>query len=281
MFWTTLFLIGLISNGNGKTCQLENYFPMTFSEVMSSADILVYGETMQHKATKIDGTYVIEADYKVRCVFKRVMDPIEERITITRISPRDQCMGTPISEMLRIGDHSIVSIKKNDIMDANVVRYDLNEVMAGTSAGFIALRPYFLTVSKLCGLQSWESPSGAVNNTCPVCGTANVSPEVSILSDPTVVCNFAGNATISDNTGCDLYMDFQLADANTRTCVQADYSNTCVNLTPRPNTAVCNCGVAKDITKIDVDMATTNVPRMWLIAMIAVLSMIQLFSPWL
>lgn len=261
-------------NGEMTACQLKYYFPMTFSEVMSAADIIVYGEVIQHKATKINGTYLVEADYKVRCVFKRGKEPIHERITVTRISPRDQCMATPISEMLRIGDHSIVSIKKHDMMDANVVRYDLNEIMVATTAGFKALRPYFLTLSKLCGLQSWESPSGAVNNTCPVCGTADFSAEVKVLSDPTVVCNFGGNTTISDNTGCDLYMDFQLADANARTCVPANYADTCVSLTPRPATAVCDCGVQKDVTQIDVGMATTFFPRKWLIAMIAVLSLI-------
>jgi len=243
---------------------------MTLSEVYSLSGIIVYGKVLQHFATKINGKYVIEAEYEVMCVLKRGDVLIQDTITISGIGNMDKCSGTPVKQLLRAGDHSILALKN---MTADHSKYELDEPMVHTSAGVHALKPYFLTLSKICGIQTWEMPQGANESHCPICGISDFAPEVSTLDTNATVCNFYESSVVFNMTECDLYMDFPLDFANEQTCVPTTYTSTCMTIVYRYPTATCQCGDEKVAQGPPVSQGTSVASMLAVLVMSALVFM--------
>lgn len=261
-----LFLLILcVQTGHGYTgCTLSAYFEMNMMERFAQSPIVVYGKTEQHRANKVllDGSYqyVIDAIYEVHCVIRKAEESINEHITITRIAPLDVCSGSKTSNVMKVGDYSIVALR-----NATGGLYVLDEVMPGTSAIEIAFKPYLFSLSKTCDLQSWHAPNGATTNRCPICGIANFDTNVKALDTtygaPTN-CIISSTTVFTNMTACDLYMEYSVDSVNSQNCIPANYTQSCARLLTRPPTAVCDCNVKKKTKEVGVGQGVVSIPNL-------------------
>ena len=275
VFVVVIFAVGAPGSQGYTGCSLSGYFEMGLMERLAQSSIVVYGRTVEHKANlvKLDGTlqYVIDAIYEVHCVFRRAEDPINERISVTAIAPRDACSATKSTSMMKVGDYSILSLR-------NVTGglYVYNEIMPGSSAAVTALKPYFFSLAKVCDLQNWNPPQGASTNRCPICGISDFPAEVKAL-DTTYIsptnCISTRNVVITNMQQCDYYMEYTMDDANSRTCVPATFTQSCARLLTRPPTAVCDCNIKSDSKDFGVGKGLITIPSLLITLIAAVVAL--------
>lgn len=266
LYFLVIFTVGIPTSDGYTGCSLSGYFDMGLMERLVQSSIVVYGRTVQHHADKVflDGSYqyVIDAVYEVHCVLKRAEDKINERIRITGIAPRDACSGTKSTNTMKVGDYSIVSLQ-----NTTGGLYIFHEIMPGTSAAVMALKPFLLSASKICDLQNWNPPAGAATNKCPICGIYDFPSDVKELNTAytsPVNCIYTQNTVAINMTACDLYMEYSIDDANSRTCVPATFTQFCVRLLTRPPTATCTCDIKSEPKGLNVGKGAVMIPSVLL-----------------
>lgn len=264
-----LILIGLcIFYTSG--CLIQGYVDMSVMERFVQSKYVVYGRTINHQPRKsfVDGkkVFIIDAVFEVSCVFKKWDDQVEEIITISGIAPRDDCSGTLVQSIMRVGEHAIIALTKS--RDGS---YDFDEIMPKTSAAVIAYKPYFFSLARICGMQTWEAPVGAGTNKCPLCGTKDFDSEIQSLDNSQhnlKNCLSTQSSIVTNMTECDLYMEYSIDESNTKTCVPVTNSQTCTTLLFRTSAASCDCNPKKEKPTLRVGAGVTIFPSAFMIVVV-------------
>jgi hypothetical protein len=204
--------------------------------------------------------------FEVSCVFKKWDDDVEEIITIAGIAPRDDCSGTLVQSIMRVGEHAIIALKKSS--DG---KYDFDEIMPKTTAAVIAYKPYFFSIARICGMQNWEAPVGASTNKCPLCGTSDFDREIQSLDNSQhqlTNCLSTHNTIVTNMTECDLYMEYSIDESNNKTCVPVTNRQTCSTLLFRTTAATCDCNPKKKKATVGVGAGVTIFPSTFMIIIV-------------
>ncbi|KAL4225295.1 hypothetical protein ACF0H5_015985 [Mactra antiquata] len=262
-----LLVFGFIVSHVESSCTVEDFVDMGLMERFVQSEYVVYGRTIGHTARKVITTdksyYAIDASFEVHCVFKKGDGIINSEITILDLSPRDECSGTPVTKLLRVGDLTIVALK-----DEEDGKFSLDEILPLTTAAVRATKAYFFSLARICDLQAWEAPAGATINQCPVCGISDFDPEVAgmnVTVDRMSVCLSTGSYIVSDMaSACDIYTEYSLGDITSKTCVPADYNGACALLSYRTASPKCDCS-NKKYPKVNVGAGEMVIPNMILL----------------
>lgn len=250
-----------------QSCTLEGYVKMGIMERFVQSEYVVYGRTMNHQANKVvqkdESMYIIDAIFQVNCVMKRGQSNIGEVIIVSGIAPRHDWSGTPVHTLMRVGDHVIIALK-----NSTGGKFLLDEIMPKTSAAVRAYKPYFFSFSKICDTQTWEPPAGASANKCPICGINDFEVEIGTLNnteDQLTTCSSTQNAVATDMTACDLYTEYSIDEANSQTCVPANFTESCTSLMYRTANAKCDCNPKKKNILVGVGAGQTIIPSAFLV----------------
>lgn len=242
MGWTILsvmfgcILSSFVISVHSKCTISSNWAPASRDVRLLMASAVVYGKTTEHKASRIqvDGEpfYVIDAVFEVYCILKQGPDPISEKITIKRISPRDGCSGT--LQNMKTGEEAIVAIKSTDQGD-----FEYDEVMPTLSATFPATKTNIISVSSACYLQAWSPPVDARTNRCPICGVSNFTDDVMATAiGSNLPCVFDGTQ-FSNVSNCDSFTTIDIDIS--ASCMPINYNQTCTKIMYNPTPVTCFC----------------------------------------
>jgi len=255
-------------------CYVTGFVDINVMERFLQSDYVVYGQTTQHIVNELtfQGRVALLTDavFDVHCILKGP-DDMAATITISGISPRYACSGTVISDIMAVNDTAIIGLKKK-----SVDTYDLHEVMPTLSAAVIPYKLFFSSLSNLCGMQTWRSPTGANSTMCPICGTSDYTtaalthPDTSSLQ----TCVYSTSQTVSDVTTCKLYLPSSVATVEAETCIPATYTQQCVTLQYRnASTGNCDCNRNSD-GSIYTDGSEQNVVNIVLMMALSMVSVI-------
>jgi hypothetical protein len=93
-----LVLAAMLMCHGADACKVLNWRRMSMGELLTSADIVVYGQDVRHvnrTDSSISGfTHHTDSQFLVLCLLKSDDRSVAENITIDRISPRTDCSGT-------------------------------------------------------------------------------------------------------------------------------------------------------------------------------------------
>lgn len=224
----------------------DNWQELSMEERLLSANTVVYGKTVQHKAGRVsfDAPYVINAVFDVFCVLKAGAGvTVNEQIVIEGISPRNGCSGT--REHMQIGNEAVVMIKRS--ADGN---FQYDEVMPRLSATVPATVANLNAISVICGLQKWAPPTGEGKppNRCPICGVSNFTAAViQTTSEETAAAFqpcFFGGSFVTDVNECNR---LRINATATSECIPSGFGLTCTKVLLEIKNANCTC-TASDIT---------------------------------
>ncbi|KAH3877282.1 hypothetical protein DPMN_001145 [Dreissena polymorpha] len=240
----------------------DKWRDMPMEERLLSANTVVYGKTIQHKAGRVsfDAPYVINAVFDVYCVFKAGAGvTVNEQIVIQGISPRNGCSGT--KEHMQIGNEAVVMIQRS--ADGN---FQYDEVMPRLSATIPATVANLNSISVLCGLQTWAPPTGEgkTTNRCPICGVSNfTSTVIQATSEETEAefqpC-FFGGSFVTDANECN---QLRLNATATSECIPASFGQTCANVLFDIANANCTCTTTDMTSRQSIEsisLASQNEP---------------------
>ena len=163
LFFTILAVVIAL----GESCSpAPGFVFLTYDQVMYRADLVLHGRDMFHTLhPDPDWSWTNRTDshFQVFCVLKNVLnEPVNEHITIRRLSPRNTCETRPTE----VGKDYIVMLRR---IEDQV--YEWNPVKALHEAAYEATNANLEKVMKICGYQNPTFPiqDGNGNESrCPI-----------------------------------------------------------------------------------------------------------------
>ena len=161
-----LLVVLAVSVAFGETCRpAPGFVFLTFDQVMYRADLVLHGRDMFHTLhPDRDWSWTNRTDshFQVFCVLKNVLnEPVNEHITIRRISPRNTCETRPTE----VGKDYIVMLRR---IEDQVYEWEPVKVMH--SAAYEATDANLKEIMKICGYQNPTFPMQTGNGNelrCP------------------------------------------------------------------------------------------------------------------
>ncbi|CAC5404430.1 unnamed protein product [Mytilus coruscus] len=151
---------------------------LDMKQMLSYSQVVVIGR----EVSNITIFESINTNLEVHCVLKSDGYHVFENITIFSVFPVSKCSGTAGS--YKQGDLIMVGLRR---IGNHTFQWD--EHVPITSVAFHVTVDNLVEISKVCGLQTWIKPVGAVVDKCPVCSSdatfesQNYSNNVTCFSD--------------------------------------------------------------------------------------------------